>query len=107
MDEECCFYLKVSSLMAKTLLRNAFIDPLQMEFVGDAVWQIEIFACSESLFDEDDYAVCYFQCENLVGCDLLKEFVRILLITDEYVICQRGKYCCDHVTSKGFCIWHI
>ena len=107
MNDDCCFYLKVVSRLGKALLRNAFIDGLRMEFVGDVVYQIEMFACSESLFEEDDYAVCYFQCENVVGCDLLKEFVKTILITDQYVICRPSRYCCDHVSSKGFCIWHI
>lgn len=106
--EDRCFYLSVSGMLSKALLRASFIDELRMEFIGDSVYQIEIFACSSTLFDTEESAILYFQCENIVGSDLLKQFVRTLLTNDDsMVICLPSNYCCDGVSKKGLIVWHV
>lgn len=106
--EDRCLYVKVSTALSKALLRHAFVDLSRMEFIGDIVYQIEIFACSSTLFSNEGLAILYFQCENLVGCDILRQFLRTLLVNDvSSVICRMSKYCCDHISAQGFCIWHV
>ena len=95
-------------MLSKALLKHSFIDLSRMEFIGDTVYQVEIFACSSTFFTNEGIAILYFQCESLVGCDILKQFLRTVLVNDTSVVISRAsKYCCDHISAKGFCIWHV
>lgn len=65
------FYIKVKSLNTKRIIRIAFIDENRMEFLSDSVYEISVFACSQSFFElGTQTGICYFQCQTVAGCDL-------------------------------------
>lgn len=105
--ENKSLYLKLKSSKAKSLIRHCFVSEVRMEFIGDAIHDITVFACSENLFNNNDVpAVCYFECHSSNGYQSLKHLIGLLLGSESYVWCT-PKYCCDNVFTQGYCIWRL
>ena len=106
--EDISFYVKLKSAQGKSIIKHCFINEIRMEFVGDMAYEIKVFVCSESLFENNDEStICYFQCGSLHGCEVLKTLIRALLEHQSYVMCCPSRYCCDNVLTKGYCIWRL
>ena len=107
MASNAC-YVRMNTLLGKRIIRDGFIDLKRMELKIDDIYELEVFACSESVINLDkNMGICYFQCHSESSYLNLVHLVRTLLDEESYKISCAEKYCCDSEFSKGYILWRL
>ena len=106
MSDNSC-YLRVETKSAKDIIVSNFIDKRYMEITMDDVYEVKTFACSESLFHEENDAICYFQCFRRESYNSLCTLLRTLLSVEPYTLVAASRYCCDAYFTQGYMLWRM
>lgn len=96
----------------KVMMRDLFIDKITMEIKLDALFEMEIFACSHSALqiNSEFEGMYYVQTHSWSALGRVSNLIRdqlALNVNGNYHISHVANYCCDYLFEQGYIIWHL